>query len=437
MSETGKKLVPPGAVAADTTRRVASGYRRMRSPWGEVYDIPDPKAMTAHGAPRIPSFGEASAAVLPLAGGMAGGMLGAPAGPPGMVAGAALGGAGGEAVRQLWEHAMGALAPQEGVRGPMSSAEAMGRVSRAGVEQGAGEAGGQLLAAGARAAAPHIMRYGLKMTPTETQKAARATAGISGEPDNLGLARVALRERVGSARGARARGAAASAEAASRRAASVARGEKTTVAELAEDLIRAEEKSFGRPLTRAERSNVIAETRAAANDALAEMRPGQPVGARTTFDAEEANQIKRVVQKRVASSGGYAPGPRGYNPSPGTDRPLARSSRNAVDRMATTAGPDADAQAMLLIEQAMANNEARISPTMFQMFAGGGAGLGGGFARDPMTGAIAAGSAMLATHPRAAQLAALGLDSSLIQYLLQQAPRSAVFGLNRINEENR
>lgn len=103
---------------------------------------------------------------LPAVGGAAGGLIGGAGGTvfgmgvggvPGAIGGAAIGGAGGEAWRQLIER-------MRGKGGPATAAQAAAPIATQAGIQGAAEAGGQVLSAGAAKVAPMLMQSALKPT---------------------------------------------------------------------------------------------------------------------------------------------------------------------------------------------------------------------------------------------------------------------------------
>lgn len=392
--------------------------------------------MGARPRASMENFGEASAAALPYAGGMAGGFLGAPAGPPGMVLGAALGGSGGEALRQLWEHAMGAVAPEAGVRGPMSSAEAMGRVSRSGIEQGAAEASGQLLAAGARAVAPGLMRYGLKSPPAKERIAANRGTTLADEPDYERIAKTALEERAPSLGRARKRLLESNLETERRVGASVARGEKFYITEAAQDMLAQAEKSLGRKLTAKERAEVVGRARDAAADILEDVRGFKPAHKQTGFTAAEGRQIKREAQARSAPDYQARASGRRRPPSRGEFENLARGNRRAVDRLADTATSDARTAELIALEDALQNRAAHHGPNMIQSLGMLGAGAGGAFGHGFEGAGLGAAGAYMLGHPTTARWGANALTSPGGQFLLQQAPRTGYAWLDQLLENN-
>lgn len=390
----------------------------------------------------MPNFGEASAAALPYAGGMAGGLLGAAAAPVTGGAsipiaaslGAGIGGAGGEALRQLWEHAMSSVDPASGVRGPQSPQEAAGRISRASVEQGAGELVGRGIAEGASRLAVPLARAGIKASATATRRAAAARG--EPEPDFHAMARTMIEERIPTAGSAGRRLREASLETEKRIAASVARGEKVSVADMAQAMIRESERVGGRRLTASERTAMMMRAKQAINDVLAEAKFTEP-GNQTYFTAAEARQIKKQFQDQAkpeyAAAGKFA----GRAPSKSEAKVLAEGAREAVDRIADTAKPDARTQQIGLLFDALSNTEAGLHPTMLQYLLGAGAGAGGFAGHGAGGAAVAAPLAMMLGSPSGMRWSAHAMTDPTVQWLLQQTPRSALFGLDRLNEGNR
>lgn len=148
----------------------------------------------------LPGFVKAGLGLLPAAGGLAGGLAGGAGGTilglgvggvPGAIGGAAVGGAGGEAVRQLAEHALNAAG--YATEAPQSAGAAAKGIGLQGLEQGAYEAGGRVLGAGAKAVGRPLMELAAKATPEVAQTALQE--GIAAT--SKGLKR--LKARIGQA----------------------------------------------------------------------------------------------------------------------------------------------------------------------------------------------------------------------------------------------
>lgn len=159
-----------------TTKEISrrQAFEELKSRGHEVEDI---QKKILEGGEKPESFWEGLKEELPeLAGGVIGGIIGAPGGFPGAVAGAALGGAAGKAYQDAYRGITG------DEKAPATSVEALKNVAKAGLTQGAYEAGGRAVIGGVqRVLAPAgktvipealqadkiLRKYGSHVTPAQ------------------------------------------------------------------------------------------------------------------------------------------------------------------------------------------------------------------------------------------------------------------------------
>ena len=106
---------------------------------------------------NLKNIGRKAISALPYVGGAVGGALGAVGGVPGAMGGAALVGAGGEAIKQLANRAIGEEAPA-------TAGDAATAIAKQSALQGSSEGVGAAVGAGMKAAAPWLMQKALKPT---------------------------------------------------------------------------------------------------------------------------------------------------------------------------------------------------------------------------------------------------------------------------------
>lgn len=374
---------------------------------------PDLARMGVNALPGLAAAGGMMAAAPFTAG------LSIPAGIAGGMIGGGLGSFAGQAGRM-------ALGPSVGLspRAPSAGETAMD-VAAAGL--------GGITAGAAKAAAPGLMRTGLRMPPTWREQWIGSVAG--GElPEQA-----ALRMRVGTRGGA---AKAASASGMAERAAIMAAkqsGHAITARQLASRALKQAAEKAERALTKQEEDRIIQRTATIADELLntsamgvkvRNLRPRVKASA-LDFSATQGLTIKQAAQK--LSSAKHAQQVQGLASKAVPDelKMIGESAREALAAMPGVAAPTLEAQKAMLLRRALGRAEAVQQWTLPQMTAGVGGLATGALAGHG--GAIPAAVGGVVAHqlasPEAQRRLALALSSPFLQQMLRYGPLGADVGL--------
>lgn len=420
----------------------------QRGPDGAVHSFPDdatpaeisdamnsaypaPGAMAGsmartHGGSIMERLRDFGLNALPAGGGLLGGAVGAggglltspvtgPAGPvAGAVEGASWGGAGGEALRQLVSRALG-------LRAPATPGAAASSIGAEGAKQGAMQLAGEGVAAGARAAAPPLMRGAL-----------RVTGALQDRFPGVDFARTALKNRlpVGGILGG-IRGSTAARQAVS--ASSAELGQKLatspawfTFADVMQPVLDRAEEAAGRPLTSKESRAVLERAWAKLSEGpYSDLAPKfKPL---EKFSAEDVQAMKKRAQDLADEAYAASGRSKAITPSRQYLMDLASGPQRALEwAIPGVSDQNANTQALIGTRRAIRAAEARRAPIAIPALAGVAASAMGGAPAEMAAkdfGAFLVARGLMS--PQVTSRAALMANNPLFQGIAAQAPRAA------------